>query len=64
MMKAGCAMDILFKPRVEATEEMVENCMDISQPKNQRETCIITVTYAVVVINCFNFILRLKTQVK
>ena len=37
MMKAGCAMDILFKPRVEATEQMAQNCMDISQPKNQRE---------------------------
>ena len=30
-------MNILFKPRVEATEQMAQNCMDISQPKNQRE---------------------------
>ena len=32
------AMDILFKPRVEATEQMALNYMDISlQSKNQRE---------------------------
>ena len=30
-------MDILFKPRVEATEQMAQNCMDISLSKNQRE---------------------------
>ena len=30
-------MDILFKPRVEAMEQMAQNCMDISQLKNQRE---------------------------
>ena len=30
-------MDILFKPRVEATEQMAQNCMNISQSKNQRE---------------------------
>ena len=37
MMKAGYAMDILFKPRVEATEQIAQNRMDISQPNNQRE---------------------------
>ena len=31
------AMDILFKPRVEATEQFPQNYMDISQSKNQRE---------------------------
>ena len=30
-------MDILFKPRVQATEQMAQNCMDISKTKNQRE---------------------------
>ena len=30
-------MDILFKPRVEAAEQKAQNCMDISQSKNQRE---------------------------
>ena len=30
-------MHSLLKPRVEATEQMAENCMDISQSKNQRE---------------------------
>ena len=35
--EGGMAMDILFKPRVEATEQMAQNCMDISQSKNQRE---------------------------
>ena len=30
-------MDILFKRRVKATEQMAQNCMDISQSKNQRE---------------------------
>ena len=33
----GMAMDILFKPRVEETEQIAQNCMDISQSKNQRE---------------------------
>ena len=33
----GMAMEILFKPRVEATEQMAQNCMDISQSKNQSE---------------------------
>ena len=33
----GMAVDILFKPRVEATEQMAQNSMDISQSKNQRE---------------------------
>ena len=31
------AVDIFFKPRVEATEQMAQNCMDISESKNQRE---------------------------
>ena len=31
-------MDILFKPRVEATEQMAQNCMDISQSKNIKES--------------------------
>ena len=35
--EGGMAMDILFKPRVEATEQMAQNCMDILQSKNQRE---------------------------
>ena len=41
----GMAMDILFKPWVEATEQMAQNCMDILQSKNHRiqVTCIITV---------------------
>ena len=30
-------MDILFKPRIEATEQMAQNCMDISLSKNQRK---------------------------
>ena len=33
----GMAVDIFFKPRVEETEQMAQNCMDISQSKNQRE---------------------------
>ena len=33
----GMAVDIFFKPRVEATEQMAQNGMDISQTKNQRE---------------------------
>ena len=47
--EGGMAVDIFFKPRVEATEQMAQNCMDISQSKNQRAqnrvqvTCIITV---------------------
>ena len=61
-------MDILFKPRVEETEQIAQNCMDISQPKNQRERKIASKwnvqSLYVVVISCFNFILRLKTQVK
>ena len=43
-------MDILFKPRVEATEQMAQNCMDISQSTNSKRaqnhvqvTCTITV---------------------
>ena len=43
-------IDILFKPQVEATEQMAQNCIDISQYKNQRKrivhvqvTCTITV---------------------
>ena len=36
-------MDILFKPRVEATEQMAQNCMDISLSKNQRERKITSV---------------------
>ena len=61
-------MDILFKPRVEATERMAQNCMDISQSKNQRERkityqCHVHSLY-VVVFSCFNFILRLETQVE
>ena len=35
--EGGMAMDILFKPWVEATEQMAQDCMDISQSKNQRE---------------------------
>ena len=31
------AVGILFKPRTEATEQIVQNCKDISQSKNQRE---------------------------
>ena len=30
-------MDVLFKPRVEAREQMAQNFMGISQSKNQRE---------------------------
>ena len=29
------SVDILFKPRVEATEQKAKNCMDISQSKNK-----------------------------
>ena len=61
-------MDILFKPRVEATEQMAQNCMDISQCKDQRECKISSEWHVqslyVVVISCLNFILRLKTQVE
>ena len=63
-------MDVLFKPRVEATEQMAQNCMDISQCKDQRlrERKILSEWHVqslyVVVISCFNFILRLKTQVE
>ena len=67
-------MEILFKPPVEATEQLAQNCMDISQSKNQRERKItpmcttsfpgsLILFYVVAVISCFNFILRLKTQV-
>ena len=35
--EGGMAVDILFKPHVEATEQMAQNCMDISQSKNQIE---------------------------
>ena len=62
-------MDILFKPRVEATEQMAQNFMDISQSKNQikraqnriQVTCIITVCNSYFL---FQFYLRLKTQDK
>ena len=40
--EGGMAMEILFKPRVEATEQMAQNCMDISQIKNQRKRKIAT----------------------
>ena len=40
--EGGMAMEILFKPRVEATEQMAQNCMDISQIKNQRKRKITT----------------------
>ena len=30
-------MDILLKPRVEATEQMTQNCRDISPSKNPNE---------------------------
>ena len=51
MMKAGCAMDILFKPRVEATEQMAQNCMhghfapqESKRAQNRIQVaCIITV---------------------
>ena len=59
--KGGMAMDILFKPRVEATEQMAQNCMDISRSKNQRERKITSKwhvqTLYVVVISCFQFYL-------
>ena len=42
--EGGCAIYILFKPRVEATEPMAQNYMDISQPKNQRAQNRIQVT--------------------
>ena len=35
--EGGMAVDILFKPRVEATEQMARNCMDILQSKNPRK---------------------------
>ena len=35
--EGGMAVDILFKPRVEATEQMAQNCMDILQSKNPRK---------------------------
>ena len=31
--EGGMAMNIIFKPRVEATEQMAQNCMDISQSR-------------------------------
>ena len=34
--EGAMAMDLLFKPGVEATEQMTQNCIDISQSKNQR----------------------------
>ena len=34
---AQYGLEISFKPRVEATEQTAQNCMDISQSKNQRE---------------------------
>ena len=40
--EGGMAMEILFKPRVEATEQVAQNCMDISQTKNQRKRKIAT----------------------
>ena len=61
-------MDILFKARVEATEQMAQNCIYISQSKNQRERKIMSKWHVqsmyVVVFSCFNFILPLKTQVE
>ena len=61
-------MDILFKPRVEATEQMAQNCMGISQSKNKRERKITFKGHVqslyVVVFSGFNFILRLKTQIE
>ena len=33
--EGGMAVDILFKPRVEATEHMAQNCMDICNPRIQ-----------------------------
>ena len=61
-------MDILFKSRVKATKQMAQNCMDISQSKNQRERKIASKWHVqslyVVVISCFNSIFRLKTQVE
>ena len=33
----GMAVEIFSKARVEATEQMAQTCMDISQSKNQRE---------------------------
>ena len=60
------AMDILFKARVEATKQMAQNCMDISQCKDQRERKISSEWHVqslyVVLISSFNFILRPKTQ--
>ena len=35
--EGGLAVDILFKPRVEATVQMAQKCMDISQSKNPRK---------------------------
>ena len=35
--EGGMAVDIPFKPRVEATEQMAQNCMDILQSKNLRK---------------------------
>ena len=66
-------MDIFFKLRVEATEQMALNCMGINIFRNPRikdsekpyrfqVTHIITAY--VVVISCFNFTLRLKSQVE
>ena len=49
-------MDILFKPRVESTERMAQNCMDMSKWHAQ--------SLYIVVISCFNFVERPKTQVE
>ena len=68
MMKVGWQWIFFFKPRVEATEQMAQNCMDISQSKNQIERKLSSIWHVqslyVVVISCFNFNLRPKTQVE
>ena len=35
--EGGVAGDILFKPRVEATEQIAQKCIDILQSKNPRK---------------------------
>ena len=67
--EGGMAMDILFKPRVEATEQMAQNChighfanQESKKAQNRIQvTCKITVCSSYFL---FQFILRLKTQVK
>ena len=48
-------MDILFKPRVEATELMAQNCMDISQTnqESKRTQNRIQVTCIIIVCNSY-----------